>query len=58
MTDTVKGLAEAANEERNDTETSYPNPEYDGDVIENRAEKEKYPGGNPEKTERSWSLLM
>lgn len=47
MADTAKGLAEASNEEeRNETETSSPHPEYDGDAIETRAEKEKYPGEN------------
>lgn len=50
MAETVKGLAEAPNEEeRNDTETSSAHPDYDGDAIENRAEKEKYPGENFEK---------
>jgi MFS family permease len=58
MAETVKGLAETPNEEeRNDTETSSAHPDYDGDAIENRAEKEQNPGEDPKQHYRSASTL-
>jgi hypothetical protein len=45
MAEAVKAVAETTQaEERNDTEANSPHPGYDDDALENRAEKDKYPG--------------